>query len=149
MAEARFDGELLSTDPIDHVENPDFTQELAWELDKKSLQQHRLQRTSIKIQCYAVDTSTTMKEAVGYVVLDLRSAHNKQVLRDLFIYQPRREKNQLFAYVKTKTQISFAVTTAWARLPSTSDTIVVSDGTHHERDLPRRLCSNLGHPSRD
>ena len=64
---------------MDHVENPDFTQELAWELDKKSLQQHRLQRTSIKIQCYAVDTSTTMKEAIGYVVLDLRSAHNKQV----------------------------------------------------------------------
>ena len=79
VAEARFDGELLSTDPIDHVESPDFTQELAWELDKKSLQQHRLQRTSIKIQCYAVDTATTMKESVGYVVLDLRSAHNKQV----------------------------------------------------------------------
>ena len=31
----------------------------------------------------------------------------------------------------------------------TSDTIVVSDGTHHERDLPSRPCSNLGHPSRD
>ena len=80
VAEARFDGELLATDPVDHVENPDFTQELAWELDKKSLQQHRLQRTSIKIQCYAVDTSTTMKESIGYVVLDLRSAHNKQVI---------------------------------------------------------------------
>ena len=26
---------------------------------------------------------------------------------------------------------------------------VVSDGTHHERDLPSHPCSNLGHPSRD
>lgn len=35
IAEAKFDGELLTTDPVDHVESPDFTQELAWELDKK------------------------------------------------------------------------------------------------------------------
>ncbi|KAK6179237.1 hypothetical protein SNE40_011643 [Patella caerulea] len=79
IAEAKFDGELLATDPVDHVENPDFTQELAWELDKKSLQQHRLQRASIKIQCYAYDAHSTLKELIGYVVLDLRSATtNKQ-----------------------------------------------------------------------
>lgn len=79
IAEARFDGELLSTDPVDHVESPDFTQELAWELDKKGLQQHRLQRTSIKIQCYVIDTASSMKEVIGYVVLDLRSIQAKQV----------------------------------------------------------------------
>lgn len=79
IAEARFDGELLSTDPINHTESPDFTQELAWELDKKGLQQHRLQRTSIKIQCYAQDTSSSGKETIGYVVLDLRSVTSKQV----------------------------------------------------------------------
>ncbi|KAL3867406.1 hypothetical protein ACJMK2_044608 [Sinanodonta woodiana] len=79
IAEARFDGELLSTDPVSHVESPDFTQELAWELDKKSLQQHRLNRTSIKINCYAVDTTNSSREVIGYVVLDLRSAHNKQI----------------------------------------------------------------------
>jgi len=79
IAEARFDGELLATDPTDHVESPDFTQELAWELDKKGLHQHRLQRTSIKVQIYAVDTQTSAKEAIGFVVLDLRSAQNQQV----------------------------------------------------------------------
>lgn len=80
IAEARFDGELLATDPVDHVETPDFTQELAWELDKKALQQHRLQRTSIKIQCFAYDVQSTLKEAIGYVILDLRAATtNKQV----------------------------------------------------------------------
>lgn len=76
---------MLTTDPVDHVEHPDITQELAWELDKKGLQQHRLQRTSIKIQCYAVDTSTSVKEAIGYVVLDLRSAHNKQVMKTDYV----------------------------------------------------------------
>ena len=80
IVEAKFDGELLATDPVLHSEVTDFNQELAWELDRKALQQHRLQRSSIKIQCYAYDTETTMKESVGYVVMDLRSAAvNKQV----------------------------------------------------------------------
>lgn len=90
IAEARFDGELLASDPVDHVEAPDFDQELAWELNKKGLQQHRLQRTSIKIQCYAYDTSSTMKEAIGYIILDLRSAQKKQVR-----YIPRYDCNCL------------------------------------------------------
>ncbi|XP_070175091.1 centrosomal protein of 120 kDa-like isoform X2 [Littorina saxatilis] len=82
VAEAKFDGELLSTDPVDHVDTPDFTQELAWELDKKALQQHRLQRTSIKIQCFSVDSQSGLKEPIGYVVLDVRSApQNKQVAK--------------------------------------------------------------------
>lgn len=50
IVETKFDGETLTTDPIDHVEIPEFTTELAWELNKKSLHQHRLQRTPIKIQ---------------------------------------------------------------------------------------------------
>ncbi len=77
--EARFDGELLSTDPVPHSETPDFTQELAWELNKKGLHQHRLQRSSIKVQVFAVDPQTEGREAVGYVVLDLRSAQPQQV----------------------------------------------------------------------
>ncbi|XP_074650244.1 centrosomal protein of 120 kDa-like [Tubulanus polymorphus] len=81
IAEARFDGELLATDPVEHSENPDFTQEIAWELDKKGLSQHRLQRSSIKVQYYAVDTQSTMREPVGYVMLDLRSASNVQTAK--------------------------------------------------------------------
>lgn len=77
IIETKFDGETLTTDPIDHVETPEFTTELAWELNKKSLHQHRLQRTPIKIQCYALDTLSSQKEAVGYVILDLRTAQQK------------------------------------------------------------------------
>lgn len=77
IVEAKFDGELLATDPVLHSEVFDINQELAWELDRKALQQHRLQRSSIKIQCYAYDKHTTMKESVGYVILDLRSASTK------------------------------------------------------------------------
>ncbi|KAK2899236.1 hypothetical protein Q8A67_010654 [Cirrhinus molitorella] len=73
VVEARFDGETLATDPIEHKEQPQFCTELAWELDRKTLHQHRLQRTPIKLQCYAVDSSTSARECVGYIILDLRS----------------------------------------------------------------------------
>ncbi|XP_077147170.1 centrosomal protein of 120 kDa [Ranitomeya variabilis] len=78
VVEAKFDGEQLSTDPVPHLEQPQFATELAWELDKKALHQHRLQRTPIKLQCFALDTLTSAKESVGYVVLDLRAAQEKK-----------------------------------------------------------------------
>ncbi len=41
VVEARFDGETLATDPVEHKEQPQFCTELAWELDRKTLHQHR------------------------------------------------------------------------------------------------------------
>uniref|UniRef100_A0A3P8XQD0 Centrosomal protein of 120 kDa n=1 Tax=Esox lucius TaxID=8010 RepID=A0A3P8XQD0_ESOLU len=73
VVQAKFDGEQLATDPVIHTEQPQFCTELAWELDRRTLHQHRLQRTPIKLQCYAVDTTTSAKECVGYIILDLRS----------------------------------------------------------------------------
>ncbi|XP_063049920.1 centrosomal protein of 120 kDa-like, partial [Engraulis encrasicolus] len=71
--QAKFDGEQLFTDPVDHREQPQFCTELAWELDRRTLHQHRLQRTPIKLQCFAVDSTTSQRECVGYIILDLRS----------------------------------------------------------------------------
>ncbi|XP_049619026.1 centrosomal protein of 120 kDa [Syngnathus scovelli] len=71
--QASFDGEQLTTDPVEHLEQPHFSTELAWELDRKMLHQHRLQRTPIKLQCFTVDPSNNSRENVGYIVLDLRS----------------------------------------------------------------------------
>ncbi|XP_061135049.1 centrosomal protein of 120 kDa [Syngnathus typhle] len=71
--QASFDGEQLTTDPVEHLDQPHFSTELAWELDRKMLHQHRLQRTPIKLQCFTVDSSNNSRENVGYIVLDLRS----------------------------------------------------------------------------
>ncbi|XP_029017048.1 centrosomal protein of 120 kDa isoform X2 [Betta splendens] len=73
VVQASFDGEQLATDPVEHREQPQFSTELAWELDRRTLHQHRLQRTPIKLQCFAVDAVSKKKECVGYIVLDLRS----------------------------------------------------------------------------
>ncbi|CAL8326853.1 unnamed protein product [Arctogadus glacialis] len=73
---ARFDGERLSTDPVESREQPQFSTELAWELDRRTLHQHRLQRTPIKLTVFAVGSGTGGEsggDALGYVVLELRS----------------------------------------------------------------------------
>ena len=80
LIEAKFDGEQLATDPVDHTDSLEVNQELAWELDKKALQMHKLQRSCIKAICYAITTSSgdsdavIGKESIGYIVLDVRSA---------------------------------------------------------------------------
>ncbi|XP_068559640.1 centrosomal protein of 120 kDa [Cebidichthys violaceus] len=78
VVRASFDGEQLSTDPAEHRDRPHFSTELAWELDRRTLHQHRLQRTPIKLQCFAVDSETKRSESVGYIILDLRSVQEVQ-----------------------------------------------------------------------
>ncbi|NWU70940.1 CE120 protein, partial [Pterocles burchelli] len=78
IVEAKFDGEHLATDPIEHTDQPEFATELAWELDRKALHQHRLQRTPIKLQCFALDRVSSAKENIGYIVLDLRAVQEKK-----------------------------------------------------------------------
>lgn len=77
VIECKFDGELLSTDPVPCTTGPDFTTELAWEMDRKALHQHRMQRTPVKLQCYVVDQITSARESIGYILLDLRGVQTK------------------------------------------------------------------------
>ncbi|XP_054445874.1 centrosomal protein of 120 kDa isoform X2 [Pteronotus mesoamericanus] len=106
VVEAKFDGEQLATDPVDHTDQPEFATELAWEIDRKALHQHRLQRTPIKLQCFALDPSTSTKETIGYILLDLRTAQEtKQAPK---WYQLLSNKYTKF---KSEIQISIALET--------------------------------------
>ncbi|NXB97625.1 CE120 protein, partial [Orthonyx spaldingii] len=78
IVEAKLNGEQVATDPVEHSDQPEFATELAWELDRKALHQHRLQRTPIKLQCFALDPESSAKENIGYIVLDLRAAQQKK-----------------------------------------------------------------------
>ncbi|XP_023599197.1 centrosomal protein of 120 kDa isoform X2 [Myotis lucifugus] len=106
VVEAKFDGEQLATDPVDHIDQPEFATELAWEIDRKALHQHRLQRTPIKLQCFALDALTSAKETIGYILLDLRTAQEtKQAPK---WYQLLSNKYTRF---KSEIQISIALET--------------------------------------
>lgn len=51
VVEAQFNKEVLTTDPVPHVGGTlPISTELAWELSRKALQQHKLNRTPIKLQ---------------------------------------------------------------------------------------------------
>lgn len=103
VVEAKFDGEQLATDPVDHTDQPEFATELAWEIDRKVLHQHRLQRTPIKLQCFALDPLSSAKETIGYIILDLRTAQEtKQAPK---WYQLLSNK-----YTKFKSEIQISVT---------------------------------------
>lgn len=106
IIEAKFDGEQLSTDPVDHNSTIDISQELAWGLEKKSLQLHKLQRSCIKANCYAINQSS--KENVGYIVIDIRSAPeapgviliylNKLLIVKIFFCCIKRKQNFFLCY---------------------------------------------------
>jgi hypothetical protein len=76
--EARFDGEILFTDPVELTAIPDINQELAWELDKKTFQHHKLQRSVIKCQVYQ-NLPDKARESIGYFILQVRSLTNNLV----------------------------------------------------------------------
>ena len=48
--------------------------ELAWELDRKAVHHHKIQRTPIKLNIFAGNPSSDKNEMIGYIVLDLRGA---------------------------------------------------------------------------
>uniref|UniRef100_A0A5K4FDL0 DUF3668 domain-containing protein n=2 Tax=Schistosoma mansoni TaxID=6183 RepID=A0A5K4FDL0_SCHMA len=81
VCEAKFNNEVLSTDPVEHNEEPQFEQELAWDLDKTSLKQHRLQRSALKVTVSAVDSQSPVKEPIGFFMLDLRSCSTEKVYK--------------------------------------------------------------------
>ncbi|XP_014671524.1 PREDICTED: centrosomal protein of 120 kDa-like isoform X2 [Priapulus caudatus] len=75
---AKFNGEEMRTDPIAHGEQPQNDSELGWQLTTRDLHKHKLQRTPIRVKCYAINRKTKTQDQIGYIVLDIRSAENKQ-----------------------------------------------------------------------
>ncbi|KAM9097627.1 centrosomal protein of 120 kDa isoform X1 [Sarcophilus harrisii] len=106
IVEAKFDGEQLATDPVDHTDQPEFATELAWEIDRKALHQHRLQRTPIKLQCFALDSLSTAKESIGYIVLDLRTAQETKQAPKWYALLSNK-----YTKFKSEIQISIALET--------------------------------------
>jgi hypothetical protein len=61
-------------------------------LSRKALQLHRLNRSPIKLSCFAV--SAQVKELVGYLVLDLRAANAHGAPRWMPLLNPRYKQHR-------------------------------------------------------
>ncbi|KAI9106039.1 Cep120 protein-domain-containing protein [Phlyctochytrium arcticum] len=71
--QCRFNNEILTTDPVDHVTTPSFDTELVWDIESKALGRLRSQRATMKLIVYSIDTNNK-RDMVGYFMLDLRGA---------------------------------------------------------------------------
>ncbi|KAJ3163420.1 hypothetical protein HK101_000603 [Irineochytrium annulatum] len=71
--QCRFNQEILTTDPVEHVPEPIWDTDLAWDIDAKPLGFLKSQRAKLKLICYEIDTQGRRVQ-VGYVMLDLRGA---------------------------------------------------------------------------
>ena len=75
VLEGKFNGESLETDPVSHASSPRVNTELAWELTRKALHQHRLQRTPLKLQVGGVAVVVGGASAKTSTVLLCVSVH--------------------------------------------------------------------------
>ncbi|KAJ3152014.1 hypothetical protein HDU89_001661 [Geranomyces variabilis] len=72
--QCRFNNEILTSDPVDHIPLPIFDTELAWDIDTKALGFFRSQRAPLKLIVYSVNLNGGNRDQLGYVMLDLRGA---------------------------------------------------------------------------
>lgn len=56
----------------------------------------RLQRTPIKLQCFALDPASKQRENVGYVVLDLRSVQEVRQVSCVWLLWDRGSADLVF-----------------------------------------------------
>ncbi|KAF8928632.1 hypothetical protein BGZ58_009479, partial [Dissophora ornata] len=66
--------EVLSTDPVEQTPYPIWDTELAWDLDAEVLDILRIERASLKLNCFSINQKTNEEESLGHVILDLSSA---------------------------------------------------------------------------
>ena len=71
--QCKFNTEILSTNPSEHVPSPIWDTELAWEVENKVLSYTRSQRENLKLIIYSIDNANR-RDTIGYVMLDLRGA---------------------------------------------------------------------------
>lgn len=77
ILEAKFNDEILQSDPIElTTSNPELATELGFRLHKKDFQQFRIERKSIKLQCFVEYSTLPDRHFIGYVVLHLRDAQD-------------------------------------------------------------------------
>ncbi|KAJ3152366.1 hypothetical protein HDU86_005895 [Geranomyces michiganensis] len=72
--QCRFNNEILTSDPVDHIPLPIFDTELTWDIDSKALGFFRSQRAQLKLVVYSVSLNGGSRDQLGYVMLDLRGA---------------------------------------------------------------------------
>ncbi|KAG0061886.1 hypothetical protein BGZ89_011087 [Linnemannia elongata] len=144
--------EVLSTDPVEQTPYPIWDTELAWDLDAEVLDILRIERASLKLNCFAVNQKTNEEESLGHIILDLSSAFEPDSTEER--WKPLTGSNTAgFRGLQPELKIAFSIDDGISEITPTIDTLLTSiesssgseDLDHAEQHTARYSKSNL-HP---
>ncbi|KAF9124996.1 hypothetical protein BGW39_007741 [Mortierella sp. 14UC] len=141
--------EILSTDPVEQTPYPIWDTELAWDLDAEVLDILRIERASLKLNCFAVNQKTNEEESLGHIILDLSTAFEPNSTEER--WRPLTGSNIAgFRGLQPELKIAFSIDDGISEVTPTIDTLLTSiesssgseDLEHAEQHLARFGKSN-------
>ncbi|KAF9187948.1 hypothetical protein BGZ51_001639 [Haplosporangium sp. Z 767] len=117
--------EILSTDPVEQTPYPIWDTELAWDLDSEVLDILRIERASLKLNCFAVNQKTNEEESLGHIILDLNSAFEPESAEEH--WEPLTGSNTAgFKGLQPQLKIAFSIDDGISEVAPTIDTLLTS-----------------------
>ncbi|KAF9981758.1 hypothetical protein BGZ75_006900 [Mortierella antarctica] len=117
--------EVLSTDPVEQTPYPIWDTELAWDLDAEVLDILRIERASLKLNCFAVNQKTNEEESLGHIILDLNSAFEPDSKNEY--WKALQGSNSAgFRGLQPELKIAFSIDDGISEVPPTFDTLLTS-----------------------
>ncbi|KAG0376909.1 hypothetical protein BGX24_007020 [Mortierella sp. AD032] len=131
--------EVLSTDPVEQTPYPIWDTELAWDLDAEVLDILRIERASLKLNCFAVNQKTNEEESLGHIILDLSSAFEPDSTEER--WRPLTGSNTTgFRGLQPELKIAFSIDDGISEVTPTIDTLLTSiESSSGSEDLEHHL----------
>ncbi|KAF9931064.1 hypothetical protein FBU30_010893 [Linnemannia zychae] len=117
--------EVLSTDPVEQTPYPIWDTELAWDLDAEVLDILRIERASLKLNCFSVNQKTNEEESLGHIILDLSSAFEADAAEERW-KALTGSTTAGFRGLQPELKIAFAIDDGIAEVTPTIDTLLTS-----------------------
>ncbi|KAG0205048.1 hypothetical protein BGX28_003212 [Mortierella sp. GBA30] len=127
--------EVLSTDPVEQTPYPIWDTELAWDLDAEVLDILRIERASLKLNCFAVNQKTNEEESLGHIILDLNSAFEPESAEEH--WKALQGSNTVgFRGLQPELKIAFSIDDGISEVAPTIDTLLTSiESTSGSEDI--------------
>ncbi|KAI1317678.1 hypothetical protein EDD11_007984 [Mortierella claussenii] len=117
--------EVLSTDPVEQTPYPIWDTELAWDLDAEVLDILRIERASLKLNCFAINQKTNEEESLGHIILDLSSAFEPESADEQWTALTGSNTTG-FRGLQPELKIAFAIDDGISEVTPTIDTLLTS-----------------------
>ncbi|KAI7831657.1 Cep120 protein-domain-containing protein [Gamsiella multidivaricata] len=143
--------EVLSTDPVEQTPYPIWDTELAWDLDAEVLDILRIERASLKLNCFSINQKTNEEESLGHVILDLSSAFEPESAEEQWTTLTGSDTAG-FRGLQPELKIAFTIDDGISEVTPTIDTLLTSiestsgsEDVEHLEQHQKRLSKAMLH----